>query len=105
LAALVNGFAIITRDRRGVTTIGGKAGEFFDALDARVIRLGDSAEGDVVDLDGTLTAMLDKANANALLLRPDRVVAASATRVDLPGWRRLLESAGITARPGNATLR
>jgi 3-(3-hydroxy-phenyl)propionate hydroxylase len=103
--ALGEGFAIITRDRKGVTTHDREAGEFFDAINARVIRLGDPAEGGVVDLDGTLTEMFNKAGAHAVLLRPDRVVAASAGRVDLAAWRRLLESAGITAKAGKATPR
>ena len=50
------------------------------------------------DVDGALTALLDDAGADALLLRPDRVVAASADRTDLRSWRRLLESAGISPR-------
>ena len=45
-----------------------------------------------------LTALLDDAGADALLLRPDHVVAASADRTDLRSWRRLLESAGISPR-------
>jgi 3-(3-hydroxy-phenyl)propionate hydroxylase len=61
-----------------------------------VVRLGDPATGGVTDLDGTLTALLDRARADALLLRPDRVVAAGA---DPRAWRALLESAGLTAAP------
>jgi 3-(3-hydroxy-phenyl)propionate hydroxylase len=103
--ALGDGFAIITRDRKGLTKHSGEAREFFDSLGASIIQLGDPAKGGVVDLDGTLTAMLNKAGANALLLRPDRVVAASAGRLDLAAWHRLLEAAGITAKLGEAAPR
>jgi 3-(3-hydroxy-phenyl)propionate hydroxylase len=94
---LGDGFAIITRDRKGVATNHAEARRFFDAVGVRVVSLGEPLEGGVVDLDGTLIAMLDRARANALLVRPDRVVAASAARIDLARWRRLLESAGLTA--------
>jgi 3-(3-hydroxy-phenyl)propionate hydroxylase len=97
--ALGNGFAIITREREGIATRNSEACHFFGAIGARVIRLGEPAKGGVVDLDGTLTAMLKRAGANALLLRPDRVVAASSRRIDLASWRRLLETAGVAAKP------
>ena len=47
------------------------------------------------DVDGALTALLDGAGADALLLRPDRVVAASADRTDLRAWQHDLRTAGI----------
>jgi 3-(3-hydroxy-phenyl)propionate hydroxylase len=93
---LGDGFAIVTRGGKGVAT-DGEAGRFFDAIGARIVRLGKPADGGVVDLDGTLTAMLNRAGANVMLVRPDRVVAASSRRVDLASWRRLLESAGVKA--------
>ena len=54
-----------------------------------------TADGAVADVDGVLTGLLDRAGADALLLRPDRVIAASGDRVDLRRWRTQLESAGI----------
>ena len=68
---------------------------FFTALGTNVLAVhADPA----TDVDGALTALLDGAGADALLLRPDRIVAASADRSDLRSWRRLLESAGISPR-------
>jgi 3-(3-hydroxy-phenyl)propionate hydroxylase len=75
----------------------GEAREFFNAIRCRLVWLGEPDKGGIFDLESTLIAMLDQAHANAILLRPDRVVAASAGRVDLAAWRRFLESAGTTA--------
>jgi 3-(3-hydroxy-phenyl)propionate hydroxylase len=51
---------------------------------------------DVDDLDGALDALLDDAQADALLIRPDRIIAAAADTPDLRRWQRQLHDAGIT---------
>ncbi|MEJ3742758.1 bifunctional 3-(3-hydroxy-phenyl)propionate/3-hydroxycinnamic acid hydroxylase [Actinomycetes bacterium KLBMP 9797] len=84
---LGSGFAIVSR-RDDVAAFDPATRAYFDALDTRVVPCDDR--------DGTLTALLDRAGADALLVRPDRVIAASADRPDLRGWRRLLEAAGIS---------
>jgi 3-(3-hydroxy-phenyl)propionate hydroxylase len=94
-SALGDGFAIVSRGRDGEGAFDPPTREFLEALGTSLLHL----NGDVSDLDGTLTALLDRARADALLLRPDRVVAASAASTsgaDLRAWRHLLESAGIT---------
>ncbi len=85
---LGTGFAIVSR-RDGVAAFDPATRAYFDTLDTRVVTC--------ENLDGPLRALLDGARADALLVRPDRVVAASADRTDLRTWRRLLESAGIRA--------
>ncbi|MCW6004366.1 bifunctional 3-(3-hydroxy-phenyl)propionate/3-hydroxycinnamic acid hydroxylase [Micromonospora sp. CPCC 205371] len=95
--ALGDRFAIISRSRGGVSAFDPPTRDFFDALGTSVLHLGDLGAGGATDLDGTLTALLDRTGADALLLRPDRVIAASARRAGLRRWRHLLESAGITA--------
>ena len=90
--ALGNGFAVLARGHDAGEAFDPATRRFFDALGTTVVRL-----DAVTDVDGGLTALLDEAGADALLLRPDRVVADTADRVDLRRWRRLLESAGITA--------
>ena len=42
-----------------------------------------------------LSRLLDQARADALLLRPDRIVAAAADTPNLRAWRRHLRAAGI----------
>ena len=89
---LGDGFAIVSRT--GLRGFDPPTREFFDALGTSMLHL----DGGAHDVDGTLTALLEQTRAGALLLRPDRVVAASAASVsgaELRGWRTLLESAGI----------
>jgi 3-(3-hydroxy-phenyl)propionate hydroxylase len=91
--ALGDGFAVVTRAPQPAEAFDPPTRAFFSALDMKVLPLhADPA----TDVDGALAALLDDAGADALLLRPDHVVAASADRTDLRGWRRLLESAGVT---------
>ena len=90
-SALGNGFAVLTRSRDAGEAFDPATRRYFDALGTTVVGL-----DEVADVDGALTALLDEAGADALLLRPDRVVAGTADRVDLRRWRRQLESAGIT---------
>jgi 3-(3-hydroxy-phenyl)propionate hydroxylase len=97
---LGDAFAIVYRGHHRLTTIDPQTRAFFDAIGVREVHLADHATGvaadSVVDIDGALTALLDEAGAHALLLRPDRVVAASAKRADLHTWRRRLHAAGFT---------
>ena len=53
-----------------------------------MVRVDDVPDG------GALVGLLDNARADALLLRPDRVVAAAGTP-DLRAWQRHLCTAGI----------
>jgi 3-(3-hydroxy-phenyl)propionate hydroxylase len=99
--ALGDGFAIISRGRDAVGAFDPETRSLFDGLGTRVVHLGGTAE----DLDGLLTGLLDETGADALLLRPDRVIAASGDRADLRRWRRLLASAGITAPMTEAPAR
>jgi 3-(3-hydroxy-phenyl)propionate hydroxylase len=97
---LGDAFAIVYRGHRRLATTDPPTRAFFDAIGVSEIHLADPATGaaadSVVDIDGALTALLDQAGAHALLLRPDRVVAASAKRADLHTWRRQLHAAGFT---------
>jgi 3-(3-hydroxy-phenyl)propionate hydroxylase len=93
--ALGDGFAVVTRAPQPAEAFDPPTRAFFTALGTTVLPLhADQA----TDVDGALTALLDDADADAVLLRPDRVVVTTADRTDLRGWRRLLESAGISPR-------
>jgi 3-(3-hydroxy-phenyl)propionate hydroxylase len=94
--ALGDGFAIVSRGRDAVPAFDPATRAFFDTLGTTVVHLGDPATGGVADVEGVLTALLDETGADALLLRPDHVIAAGGDRADLRRWRRLLDSAGIT---------
>jgi 3-(3-hydroxy-phenyl)propionate hydroxylase len=89
---LGDGFAVVTRSPHPAEAFDPATRAFFAALGTTVVPL--AADGGA-DADRPLAALLDDAGADALLLRPDRVVAAGADRADLRSWRRLLESAGI----------
>jgi 3-(3-hydroxy-phenyl)propionate hydroxylase len=91
--ALGDGFAVVTRAPHPAEAFDPPTRAFFAGLGTTVLSL--HADPDT-DVDGALAALLDGAGVDAVLLRPDRVVAASADRSDLRGWRRLLESAGIS---------
>jgi 3-(3-hydroxy-phenyl)propionate hydroxylase len=93
--ALGDGFAVVTRAPHTAEAFDPATRAFFDGLGTTVVSLHTDP---ALDVDGALTALLDDAGADALLLRPDRVVVASSDRTDLRGWRRLLESAGIPPR-------
>jgi 3-(3-hydroxy-phenyl)propionate hydroxylase len=91
--ALGDGFAII---RRATTHTAGHdpgAKRYFDALGTRTVEVG-GVDG-VVDLDGGLTALLRRTRTDAVLVRPDRVIAASGGHRELASWRVLLETAGV----------
>jgi len=90
-----DGFAIITRAHNRIGAYDAELRQFFDALGTRVINLGDTTG--VTDSSGLLGGLLDDVQADALLLRPDRVVVACADRPDLRRWRRVLTAAGIAS--------
>jgi 3-(3-hydroxy-phenyl)propionate hydroxylase len=85
--ALGDGFAVVTRAAKSDEAFDPPTRAFFTALGTKVLPLHDAP---ATDVDGALTALLDGAAADALLLRPDRVVAAGADRTDLRSWRGLL---------------
>jgi len=88
--ALGGGFAVVSRGRDATCAFDPQTRAYFDEIGLAVV----PAEADA---DGALAALLDEHRADALLLRPDRVIAASGDRADLRSWRRLLETAGIVA--------
>lgn len=93
---LGDGFSILYRGSDRVAAFDPPTQRFFASLGATIMRL-----GDVPDDDGALAALLDRSRADALLLRPDRIVAAAADSPDLRRWRRQLETAGIRPAPGS----
>ncbi|MEV0643683.1 bifunctional 3-(3-hydroxy-phenyl)propionate/3-hydroxycinnamic acid hydroxylase [Phytomonospora sp. NPDC050363] len=97
---LGDGFAILGPPgcRAAVEAFDTATRDYFDALGTRVVELGEDA---VVDVDGSLATLLHS-RAGTLLLRPDRVIVASAAGPDLRVWRRLLERAGISGAPKRA---
>ncbi|MEV6348770.1 bifunctional 3-(3-hydroxy-phenyl)propionate/3-hydroxycinnamic acid hydroxylase [Actinoplanes sp. NPDC051851] len=86
---LGTGFAIIARGP-GLPVYEPATRAWFDALDLTVL---DAA----ADPSGTLARLLDQHAADALLIRPDRIIAASGDRPDLRVWQRMLQAAGIDA--------
>jgi 3-(3-hydroxy-phenyl)propionate hydroxylase len=92
--ALGDGFAIVLRGYDGSAAYDADTRAFYQRLGVAVVTLAELG-GAVTDHGAALTRLLDRAHADVLLLRPDRVVAASGERADLRTWRRLLEGAGI----------
>ena len=86
---LGKGFAIVYRGPNRIAAYDPQTREFFDRLGTTVVRVDDVPDG------GALARLLDNARADALLLRPDRVVAAAAGTPDLRAWQRHLRTAGI----------
>ena len=84
---LGNGFAIVHRGPDRVAAYDPATRDFFERLGTTVVRADDLSDG------GALAHLLDK--TGALLLRPDRVVAAAADTPDLRAWQRALTTAGI----------
>lgn len=91
-SVLGDGFAVVYRGPDAATSYEPELREWFDRLGATFVRIG----ADIDDIDGVLTRLLDAARSDALLLRPDRVIAADAAHLDLRAWRHLLTSAGIS---------
>ena len=79
------GWAIVFRGPDRVSMFDPDTHAFFQALGTTIIR----------DQDGQLEPLFAAAKADAVLLRPDRVVAAGADAPDLRNWRCRLEAAGI----------
>jgi 3-(3-hydroxy-phenyl)propionate hydroxylase len=83
------GFAIVYRGPDRIAAYDQQTREFFDRLGTTMIRVDELPDGAV------LGRLLDDARADALLLRPDRIVAAAADIPDLRAWQRHLCAAGI----------
>ena len=81
------GWAIVYRGPDRVNAFDPKTRQFFDQLGTAVVR--------VDPADTAATALLDHLRTNAVLLRPDRIVAAAAPTPDLRIWRQQLVAAGI----------
>jgi 3-(3-hydroxy-phenyl)propionate hydroxylase len=86
---LGTGFAIVYRGPDRIASDDPQAWEFFDRLGTTVVRVDDLPDG------AALARLLDNARADALLLRPDRIVAAAADSPDLRAWQHDLRTAGI----------
>jgi 3-(3-hydroxy-phenyl)propionate hydroxylase len=95
---LGTGFAIIQRGADRLAAFDPDTRGFFDELGTTVISLHED------DADDPLAALLDDADADAALIRPDRIVAATADTADLRTWRAQLERAGITGRTVAASM-
>jgi len=96
---LGTGFAIVYRGPDRIATYDPQAREFFDRLGTSVVRVDDLPDG------AALARLLDNARADALLLRPDRIVAAAADTPDLRAWLRHLRAAGIHPAENPAEVR
>ncbi|HVU01842.1 MAG TPA: bifunctional 3-(3-hydroxy-phenyl)propionate/3-hydroxycinnamic acid hydroxylase [Polyangiaceae bacterium] len=79
------------------------AGANGDRSIIQIRRLGETAAPHVVrDREGTLRAWFAELGAEAVLLRPDRVVMASGTAAAAPGWiRSLTRACDWTANPSH----
>lgn len=86
---LGDGFAIVYRGPDQIVAYEPQTRQFFDRLGTAVVRVDDLPDGAALD------HLLDNAGGDALLLRPDRIVAAAADTPDLRAWRRHLHAAGI----------
>jgi 3-(3-hydroxy-phenyl)propionate hydroxylase len=86
---LGNGFAIVYRGPDRTAAYDVPTRDFFDGLGTTIVRADDLPDGEA------LTRLLDESSADALLLRPDRVVTAAADTPDLRAWQRALVTAGI----------
>ena len=81
------GWAIVYRGPDRVAAFDQPTRRFFEQLGTTIVRVDAS--------DAAANALLDHHRANAVLLRPDRIVAAASTSSDLRAWRRQLVAAGI----------
>ncbi|MET9633193.1 bifunctional 3-(3-hydroxy-phenyl)propionate/3-hydroxycinnamic acid hydroxylase [Lentzea sp. NPDC006480] len=88
------GWAIVHRGPDRITAFDPDTRAFFDRLGTVVVRLSDA--------DSEANALLDHLRADAVLLRPDRVVAAAGDTPDLRVWQRRLVAAGIAPATGEA---
>ncbi|MCE5288842.1 MAG: bifunctional 3-(3-hydroxy-phenyl)propionate/3-hydroxycinnamic acid hydroxylase [Nocardiaceae bacterium] len=83
-----SGWALVYRGADRIDAFEPGLRRFYDELGTVVVQ--------VRDTDSEANALLDHQRANAILVRPDRVVAAAAETPDLRVWQRRLVSAGIT---------
>ncbi|MGN6606944.1 MAG: bifunctional 3-(3-hydroxy-phenyl)propionate/3-hydroxycinnamic acid hydroxylase [Jatrophihabitans sp.] len=82
-----DGWVIVHRGADRLRAFDPQTRAWFDALVTTEVRLG------ATDTDAH--ALLDHLRADAVLLRPDRIVACAGESVDLRAWRRRLLDAGI----------
>ncbi|CAM3986892.1 bifunctional 3-(3-hydroxy-phenyl)propionate/3-hydroxycinnamic acid hydroxylase [Smaragdicoccus niigatensis] len=82
------GWALVYRGADRIDAFEPDLVQFYDELGTAIVR--------VCDTDSEANALLDHQRANAILVRPDRIVAAAADTPDLRVWQRRLVSAGIT---------
>lgn len=81
------GWAVLYRGPDRASAFDPDTRRFFDRLGTTFVR--------VPDGDAATSALLDHLRMNAVLLRPDHVVAAAAPTPDLRAWQRRLVAAGI----------
>jgi 3-(3-hydroxy-phenyl)propionate hydroxylase len=81
------GWAIVHRGPDRAAAFDPQTRAFFDHLGTTTVR--------VTDADPAAQALLDHLRTDAVLLRPDRIVAAAADTPDLRAWQRRLVAAGI----------
>lgn len=82
------GWAIVHRGPDRTAAFDPETRAFFEQLDTTVVH--------VTRADTAALALLDHLRADAVLLRPDRIVAAAADTPDLRAWQHRLVAAGIT---------
>jgi 3-(3-hydroxy-phenyl)propionate hydroxylase len=86
-AATGLGWAVLYRGHNRVDAFDHATRNYFDQLGTAVVRVGPH--------DAEATKLLDDLRADAILLRPDHIVAAASTTTDLRVWQRQLTAAGI----------
>lgn len=84
-----HGWAIVYRGADRVNAFDEQTRRYYADLGTSIVR--------VSDADTEAHRLLDHQRANAVLLRPDRIVAAAAQTPDLRAWQRHLVAAGIAA--------
>lgn len=80
-------WAIIYRGADRTAAFDAETRRFFESLGLSVVQVGAA--------DTEAQALLDFYHADAVLIRPDRIVAAAADSPDLRTWQRQLAAAGI----------
>ena len=83
------GWAIVYRGADRIKAFDDQLRRYYEDLGTSIVR--------VSDADIEAHRLLDQQHANAVLLRPDRIVAAAAQTPDLRTWQRLLTAAGIAS--------
>jgi 3-(3-hydroxy-phenyl)propionate hydroxylase len=85
-------WTVLYRGHDRVNAFDRETRDFFDRLGTAVVRV------DVQDAQAS--ALLDHLRADAVLLRPDHIVAAASRTPDLRAWQRRLIAAGIDPTDG-----